>query len=305
MTKKYRTLEILLLSLALMFTLNACAINTTYPGTMNVVEASKVAKDAASESKIVIIDARGQEAYDKGHLKGAICLSPAELVIETPVPNMLAPKAQVEKVLGDKGIMNDSTVYIYDDNGGVNAGRVWWTLKVYGHEKVMLINGGPAALGKEKLEMTLEATVLPAAVYTAKEADKEMISSFEDIEALVASKDKNVKILDVRSLAEYEAGYIPGAILYPHTKNLYTDGTFMSSRDLGLFYKDLGLKKDDAIIVYCKTSFRATQTVALLQEAGYENLRIYDGAWLEWASRADVTVPPAEGSAPVGESDGS
>lgn len=305
MTKTHRTLKLLLLSLALMFTLNACAINTTYPGTMNVVEASKVAEDAASESKIVVIDARGQEAYDKGHLKGAICLSPAELVIETPVPNMLASKAQVEKALGDKGITSDSTVYIYDDNGGVNAGRIWWTLKVYGHEKVMLINGGPAALAAEKLEMTREATVLPEAVYTAKEADAEMISSYEDVEALVASADKNVKILDVRSVAEYEAGYIPGAILYPHTKNLYADGTFMSSRDLGLFYKDLGLKKDDAIIVYCKTSFRATQTVALLQEAGYENLRIYDGAWLEWASRADVTVPPVEGSAPVGESDGS
>jgi thiosulfate/3-mercaptopyruvate sulfurtransferase len=78
----------------------------------------------------------------------------------------------------------------------------------------------------------------------------------------------------------------------------------MSSRDLGLFYKEAGLNKEDTIIVYCKSSFRATQTVALLQEAGYENLKVYDGAWLEWETKTDVIVPVEE-TAPVGPSDGS
>jgi thiosulfate/3-mercaptopyruvate sulfurtransferase len=78
----------------------------------------------------------------------------------------------------------------------------------------------------------------------------------------------------------------------------------MSSRDIGLFYKDLGLEKDETIILYCKTSFRATQTAALLQEAGYKNVKVYDGAWLEWESKVGVQTP-TEGTAPVNESDGS
>jgi thiosulfate/3-mercaptopyruvate sulfurtransferase len=79
----------------------------------------------------------------------------------------------------------------------------------------------------------------------------------------------------------------------------------MSSRDLGLFYKEAGIEKDDLIIIYCKSSFRATQTAALLQEAGYENLKVYDGAWLEWESQTDEILVPTEETAPVGPSDGS
>ena len=304
MAKKQLSIGLLVFSLFIMLTLSACGIDTTYPGTMNVVEASKVGEEYLSSPKVIVIDARGQEAYEKGHLKDAIQLSPAELVVETPVPNTLAAKDQVEKVLSDKGISNDSVVYIYDDNGGVNAGRVWWTLKVYGHENVMIVNGGASALVNEGLVITKDVLATTKSKYVAKEADQSMMVTFEEVKAQAESPAENVKILDVRSVAEYEAGFIPGAILYPHTKNLYKDGTFMSSRDIGLFYKDLGLEKDETIILYCKTSFRATQTAALLQEAGYENVKVYDGAWLEWESKMGVQTP-TENMTPVNESDGS
>lgn len=304
MAKKQLSIGLLVFSLFIMLTLSACGIDTTYPGTMNVVEASKVGEEYLSSPKVIVIDARGQEAYDKGHLKDAIQLSPAELVVDTPVPNTLAGKDQVEEVLSDKGISNDSIVYIYDENGGVNAGRVWWTLKVYGHENVMIVNGGASALVNEGLEITKEVPAATKSKYVAKEANQSMMVTFEEVKAQAESPTENVKILDVRSVAEYEAGFIPGALLYPHTKNLYQDGTFMSSRDIGLFYKDLGLEKDDTIILYCKTSFRATQTAALLQEAGYENVKVYDGAWLEWESKMGVQAP-AENMTPVNESDGS
>jgi len=304
MAKKQLSIGLLVFSLFIMLTLSACGIDTTYPGTMNVVEASKVGEEYLSSPKVIVIDARGQEAYEKGHLRGSIQLSPAELVVETPVPNTLAAKDQVEKILSDKGISNDSVVYIYDENGGVNAGRVWWTLKVYGHENVMIVNGGASALVNEGLVITKDVLATTKSKYVAKEADQSMMVTFEEVKAQAESPAENVKILDVRSVAEYEAGFIPGAILYPHTKNLYKDGTFMSSRDIGLFYKDLGLEKDETIILYCKTSFRATQTAALLQEAGYENVKVYDGAWLEWESKMGVQTP-TENMTPVNESDGS
>jgi len=304
MAKKQLSIGLLVFSLFIMLSFSACAIDTTYSGTMNVVEASKVGEEYLSSPKVIVIDARGQEAYEKGHLRGSIQLSPAELVVETPVPNTLAAKDQVEKVLSDKGISNDSIIYIYDENDGVNAGRVWWTLKVYGHESVMIVNGGASALVNEGLEITKDVPSTTESKYVAKEADPSMMVTFEEVKAQAESPAENIKILDVRSVAEYEAGFIPGAILYPHTKNLYKDGTFMSSRDIGLFYKDLGLEKDDTILLYCKTSFRATQTAALLQEAGYKNVKVYDGAWLEWESKMGVQTP-VENMTPVNESDGS
>jgi thiosulfate/3-mercaptopyruvate sulfurtransferase len=303
MAKKHKAVRIVFLALVLMFSLTACSVDTTYKGTKNIVEASQVGKDYLAGGKVIVIDAREPEAYAKGHLKGAVSLTPTELSVGTPVPGLLAPKSQIESVLSSKGISNDSIIYVYDDNGGVYSGRVWWVLKVYGHENVMIVNGGSKALVNEKLELSADAAILPATTYTAKDADTSMIATFEDVKSLTETPVDGTVIVDVRSQAEYDAGYIPTAVLYPHTKNLYSDGTFMSSRDLGLFYKDAGITKDENIILYCKTSFRATQTAALLQEAGYTNIKVYDGAWVEWEQKGTVAGP--DSPAPVGPSDGS
>ncbi len=303
MAKKHKAVRILFLTLILMFTLTACTVDTKYPGTQNVIEASQVGKEYLAGGKVIVIDAREAEAYAKGHLKGAINLTPAELSVGTPVPGLLAPKSQIESVLSAKGISNDSIIYVYDDNGGVYSGRVWWVLKVYGHENVMMVNGGSKALVKEKLELSADATVLPATTYVAEEADTSMIATFEEVKSLSETPVEGTILVDVRSQAEYDAGFIPTAVLYPHTRNLYSDGTFMSSRDLSLFYKDAGITKDETLILYCKTSFRATQAAALLQEAGYTKIKIYDGAWVEWEQKGNIAGPDTP--APVGPSDGS
>ena len=304
MTKRHLHLMLVTIMMASMLILTSCAINTSYPGSLNVVEASKVVEDMAANPAVIVIDARGKEAYDKGHLEGAICLSVEEVVVESTVPNMLMPKDSFETLMASKGISNDSVVYIYDDNAGIFAARIWWTMRIYGHQNVMIVNGGSSALVKANGKLSAETTTLEASQYTASELNTAMIATYEEVEALVATPQENVKILDVRSAAEYAEGYIPGAILYPHTQNLYKDGTFMSSRDLGLFYKDAGFEKDDLIIIYCKTSVRATQTMALLEEAGFKNLKVYDGAWLEWSSLSGNTTQVEE-TVPVGESDGS
>lgn len=303
MTKRNTAIKLFALSMLFMVILTSCVNNTTYPGTQNIIEASDAIANA-NQPNVILLDARGEEAYSKGHAKGAISLSPTELISDNPVSMSLPSKEQLERVLGSKGISNDTTVYIYDNNGGVSASRIWWTMRVFGHENVMVINGGEAALLRAGVELSIDAPVISPVTYTAKALDESKIITFEELEALIESDSQEFVLLDVRSIAEFEEGYIPTARLYPHTRNLYKDGTFMSSRDLGLFYKDFGIEKDDFVILYCKSSFRATQTVALLEEAGFTNLKIYDGAWIEWENRSDM-ITPVEPVAPVGGSDGS
>jgi len=303
MTKRLKAITCLTLLVLMTMVLTSCVNDTTYPGDMNVIEASDVIRHQG-EAHVIVIDVRGQEAYDKGHLEGAILLSPSSLVEEAPVPQTLVSKDTLEAVLGDAGISNEDTLYLYDDNNGVSAARVWWSLKVYGHKDVLIVNGGASALVKAGATLTLSPTTLEKTTYTAADADQSMIASYEEVKNISESEASEVVLLDVRSEAEFAAGYIPGAINYAHTRNLYSDGTFLSSRDIGLFYHDLGLEPEDEIIVYCKSSFRAAQTVALLQEAGYTNLKIYDGAWIEWEQKEGPTVPVEE-AAPITEQEGS
>jgi len=301
--KSKKTLSIITLLLLASMILAGCVNDTSYSGMLDIVDVPKV-EEVYLGDDVVIIDARGQEAYDKGHIEGAVCLSPSDLVVDKPTKAILAPKAKVERVLSNLGITNDDTLYIYDNNGGVSAGRVWWTLEVYGHENAMIINGGQGELMKAELGISKAVPEMEKSEYVAKEANIDMIADYDMVKAVSEDENSEVKIIDVRSIAEYEAGNIPGAILYPHTNNLYKDGTFKSARDTYLFYSDKGIERDDELILYCKSSFRATQTAALLEEAGYENVKVYDGAWLEWASNGGATESQKE-KAPITVQDGS
>lgn len=280
-----------------------CAAETSYKGATNFVEMSEVAEMMGQEN-VVIIDARYAENYDKGHLEGSIKLNPKEdLSISEPVSGMIPSKEMVEEVLGSKGISEKDTVLIYDHKGGIYSARVWWVLKEYGHEDVRIINGGEAAVVESGLPLTLETTAVAATTYTAKELDPERYATKEEVEALIASEEENCVILDTRTAAEFSEGYITNAILYPHTKNYYADGTFKNTQAIALDYKDLGIEKDTLVVAYCKSSVRATLTAALLEEAGFQKVKVYDGAWLEWAATGVVEKP--EPSAPITAQDAS
>ncbi|HSN66248.1 MAG TPA: rhodanese-like domain-containing protein, partial [Fusibacter sp.] len=80
MTKGLTKFMLIAVLTVMVLLVTSCAVDTSYSGSMNVVEASKVIEDMASNPAVIVIDARGKEAYDKGHLEGAICLSVEEAV---------------------------------------------------------------------------------------------------------------------------------------------------------------------------------------------------------------------------------
>lgn len=267
----------------------ACTTKTSYEGSNNIAEPSEVASEITNNESFIVLDVRTEEKYLKGHLEGAVHLNTGDLLINEPVKAMMASPEKIATVLGSKGITNDAAVYIYDDNQGVNASRVWWTLKSIGHEKVEIVNNGARGLELGKLPMTLEVPELNKVSYELKGQEEIMTVTMEEVLSVV-NGESNATLIDVRSLAEYDEGAIPESVHYPHTNNLYSDGSFKSGQDIYLNYHDLGLDRDHSIILYCKSSFRATQTLVLLKEAGFEDVKIYDGAWLEWSNSGNPTT---------------
>ena len=296
--------RVMSLGLIAVLLLSLVGCNTTeFKDSNRIIEASELAP-LLDDSGTVIIDARSSDEYSKGHLVGSINLPPSLLTISDPVSGTIAPKEQVEEVLGANGITEDTMVIIYDNSGGVYSSRVWWVLTVYGHENVKVVNNGQASIVLEGLELTLDVPAVEAKTYSASEMNASMIATIDEVKDVV---DGNVEacIIDVRSLAEYDEGAIPGAVLYPHTKNLYSDGTFRSGRDTYLNNNDLVINKDEMVILYCKSSFRVTQTSLLLEEAGYENVKVYDGAWLEWSTKDMPKEEKTEEKATPSSGDGS
>lgn len=247
-----------------------------------IISAKTVIKLLENDN-VILIDAQNLDAFEKQHIKGAINISRKDIVINKPVPNMLLEKESFEKLMSENGILKNSVLVIYDNNKNMDASRLWWTLKVYGHEDVKVVSGGLRALIKAgaKIESGSE-TIKQTTSYTADELDTSLIATTEDVLKQVNRPRKNVKIIDVRSEDEWAEGIIPGAILINFEKNNNENGTFKSVQNIKLKYRDLDVREEDTVILYCKSSIRAAQTLLALYNAGYSNVKLYDGAWLEW-----------------------
>ncbi|PAB60034.1 sulfurtransferase [Anaeromicrobium sediminis] len=304
--KVYRKKPIyVLVIISILFTLlfAGCSEKTSYEGSLRIIEAQELSSLLGKEN-VVVVDARSVTNYKKGHLVNAVNIPTGTLTTNKPAPAMVIGDKELSKVLGSKGIKNDDLVIVYDDDKGVSASRVFWTLKLYGHEKVMVLNGGTNAILSSGLKISAKSPSISNTTYEAKPLNQDILVSLEDIQKVVNNPTKNVKILDVRTQAEFDEGHIPGSILYSHKDNMYKDDTFKSSRNIYLTYKDLGLNKDDSIYVYCKSSFRATQTYILLKEAGFNDVKVYDGAYLQWSGEG-MEIERLEGANVLSEQDAS
>lgn len=292
--KKRIGLLLFVMIITITFSITGCGNSGGGTEGQEIIEAKDAAKLLGQE-KVIFVDMQAQEDYADKHVKGAVSITRPEIVINQPVDNMLAPEEQIEALLSKKGISNESTLIIYDNNNNMDAARLWWTLKVYGHEKAKVVGGGWTALKDTGIGISEEETKLSAATYSISAKNSEMIATIDEVKAQVDNPAKNVVILDTRTPEEYEAGRIPGAILVNYQDNNFTDGTYKPVQHIKIQYLEAGITTDKNVIMYCKTSVRAAQTYLALYNAGYRNIKVYDGAWLEWTSYPNLPVQmPAE-----------
>jgi thiosulfate/3-mercaptopyruvate sulfurtransferase len=72
---------------------------------------------------------------------------------------------------------------------------------------------------------------------------------------------------------------------------LLDDGTLKSAAELKAVFDNAGVTKDKTVIVYCKSSVRAGIIyMALTSVMGYANVKVFDGAFLEWQADASNKV---------------
>ena len=295
-------------TIALLFLAGLIVLLVACPTPQGEVGAQIVTADQALEllngDNAILVDARGLLDYRKGHIEGAVSVSRADIVVNEPFVNMLAPAEQIESVMGERGISNDTLIIVYDDNSNMDSARLWWTLKIYGHDLVKVVSGGLAALRDAGAAETTVATIVQSTTFTAGPLKSEMLATQADIRAQINDPDPDTVILDTRSIEEYVAGTIPGAICLDYAGNNFADGTYRPSRQIQIRYIEAGLDFDNTAIMYCKTSIRGAQSYLALYNAGYRDLKLYDAAWLEWSANPmnQIYVPKKSG-APLEASD--
>lgn len=263
----------------------------------NVLVTADWAEQNLTAPGVVLVEVdEDAEAYDGGHIAGAVKVSWSQDLQDHPGRDVVT-KANFEALLGGLGISNDDTVVLYGGNNNWFAAYAYWELKLYGHEKVVLLDGGRK---KWELDGRALTTVVPertATVYTAKDPDL-AIRAFRD-EVIAAIGQRN--LVDVRSPDEFSGkiaapahlpqeqsqrnGHIPTAVNVPWSKAANEDGTFRSDDELAALYSDAGLDGGKSTIAYCRIGERSSHTWFVLHELlGHDDVKNYDGSWTEYGA---------------------
>jgi len=236
------------------------------------------------------------EAYPKAHLPGAVYLDVNDARIAVPSGGFRLPREdEAARLLGALGIGSDTRVVIYDDTGGLHASRLFFTLDVFGHTKVSLLDGGIQAWQRAKLPLTTEIPTSARTNYRPK-LRPERVASAAWVRDRLA--DPTLALVDARTLAEYagkdvrakRGGHIPGAVNVEWRENLRPDGTFKPVDELRRMYVAKAVTPDKTVVTYCQTHHRAAHSYFVLRMLGYPRVVGYDRSWIEWGNRDDLPI---------------
>jgi thiosulfate/3-mercaptopyruvate sulfurtransferase len=237
-------------------------------------------------------------AYDQGHVEGAIAWN-WQTELQDAIRRDLTDPQAFESLLGKAGISPETTIVLYGDNNNWFAAWAFWQLKYYGHDKVLIMNGGRKKWVEEKRPLTTDKPTVNAAGYKVKTPNAAIRAKRDDVLAAVEKKS-GAQLVDVRSPDEFSgkiiappgmsetaqrAGHIPGAASVPWSQAVAEDGTFKSADALKQLYGSKGITGDKEVIAYCRIGERSSHTWFVLKYLlGIENIRNYDGSWTEWGN---------------------
>jgi thiosulfate/3-mercaptopyruvate sulfurtransferase len=222
----------------------------------------------------------------------------------SPLPHMLPPLPDLARAIGILGIGNRDRVVVYDGSGtSMSAARVWWTLRLLGHESVAVLNGGLKRWCAEARPVRSGHAAWAPKGFQAGYRP-ELVRNLEQTRRAVESG--SVSMIDARSSGRFagtepeprpglRGGHVPGARSLPFAELSAPDGTMLSVPDLSRRIAASGADLTRPVIVSCGSGVTACVLALGLEVAGFHDYAVYDGSWSEWG-RPDG--PPVESGPP-------
>src|SRR5436853_6576221 len=142
------------------------------------------------DPKVVLVEVdEDTAAYEKNHIRGAVRIDWKQ-DLQDQVRRDFVNKEQFEKLLSERGIANDDLVVLYGGNNNWFAAYAYWYFKLYGHDKVKLLDGGRKKWELDGRPLSTDVIELAPTEYQAKDPDLS-IRAFRD-EVLAAIGTKNL-----------------------------------------------------------------------------------------------------------------
>lgn len=215
-------------------------------------------------------------------------------------PHMLPSASDFASAMSALGIRKDDTIVVYDtaELGIFSAPRVAWTLKVFGHDLVHVLNNFKIWVDEGYPTESGEFYSIECCPYPIPDKDESKVVDFPEMKEVAQDYNKEgaegVQILDARPYGRWagtapeprpglSSGHMPGSISMPFSDLLDPKTkAFLPPQELKKVFQEKGVDPSKPVISTCGTGVTAAVIDAALAEAGYVDdkaKRIYDGSW--------------------------
>lgn len=261
------------------------------------------------DARFVLTDpAAGRAAYLQSHLPHALY---ADLNQDLADLSRIAqghgrhplPDAQVfTGKLGQWGIAPRHQVVVYDaGDGSMAAARLWWMLRLLGHARVAVLDGGFAAWHGAGLPETGQVPAPTRQPAYPGGYDSTRIAGTAEVAARL--RQAPGWLIDARAAERFSgrqehvdrsAGHVPGAVNRPYLDNV-REGRLREPAALRAeLLPLLGAHAPQDVVLMCGSGVTACHLLLAFEHAGLPGPRVYPGSWSGWIS--DPARPVAKES---------
>ena len=247
------------------------------------------------------------EEYLKAHIPEAIHIDTNDIESEANNWNIFSGST-IERVLTENGITTDTLTIVYSND--INAAaRLAYVMIWAGVKDVRVLNGGFEAWQSMGFECR-KGAVKPESVFSfgAQVPVHPEFLMVEPKEVLAAQLNDNFRLVSIRCWDEFTGrtsgyNYIKGAgepkgAVWGHAVidsihiegHLDADGIVKDIEKMIPLWKDWDIRQENDIAFYCGTGWRASLSWLMAYEAGWKNIKVFDGGWYMWEKDSSLPV---------------